>query len=222
MARYVYERPTYEEIDKAVEELHPKVYKEFGDFDVLAPVGSGGYVVFRMFLDRERALGRIMPYVPIAANRYEGTKEIREHPLLIIPEYLEKKFNGKRILVLDDISDRGNTLIDTCYECLKISPHIFAATAYYKPHSKPLPVPHIGIKKTSNWVIFPWENGETPRKILVDAKEENWSLEELIEEFRAASFTQQQLSSFIKANEQNEYGQMARIISNTIYPNPQI
>ena len=60
---------------------------------------------------------------------------------------------SSRILVVDDISDTGKTL-------LKLSPKL-SATIHYNSSSRFRPTVWSLLKSDGNWIIYPWENSDT-------------------------------------------------------------
>jgi len=77
----------------------------------------------------------------------------------------------KRILVVDDISDTGTTLI-ALYD--KINPLQFGyrpitVTIHYKPGSKF--VPDIYHEETNDWIVYPWETEETSKADYTEKQE---------------------------------------------------
>lgn len=74
-----------------------------------------------------------------------------------LPEnYDRTTIRHDELLVVDDISDTGETL--------KWFRVFITASLYYKPWSKFKP--NFYIKETTNWLVFPWEKtDETPNRL---------------------------------------------------------
>jgi hypoxanthine phosphoribosyltransferase len=71
---------------------------------------------------------------------------------------------GKRVLVVDDIADTGLSLRAVIKHLRKKGAEASrVCTIYVKPHS--IYVPDFFAKRTSKWVIFPWERLEALRLI---------------------------------------------------------
>ena len=74
-------------------------------------------------------------------------------PLLM--DYYDRKIvTDKKILVVDDIADTGNTLRD--FE----SPHNIICTLHYHEDSIVLPNYYINLKG-DKWIVYPWETRDS-------------------------------------------------------------
>jgi hypoxanthine phosphoribosyltransferase len=86
-------------------------------------------------------------------------------PKLVFP--LNTDVRQKKVLVVDDIADRGDSLIlakahvqDSGASETKL------ATLHYKPWSKLRP--DYFAREYKSWIVYPWEVAETERKITVN------------------------------------------------------
>ena len=79
--------------------------------------------------------------------------------LLELPLVLNPKQIGKNTLVVDDISDTGETL----FKLLKDKMPFGVVTLFLKRTSKFKPIFHCR-KVDKEWVVFPWETLKTSKK----------------------------------------------------------
>lgn len=79
-------------------------------------------------------------------------------PLLTSTSQLKPSL-GKKVLLVDDISDTGETLRD-----FPFSKKFYTVTLFIKP--KTLFVPNFNVRVISNetWCVFPWESSLTPHE----------------------------------------------------------
>lgn len=73
--------------------------------------------------------------------------------------YTDMLETHRRILVVDDISDTGNTL-------LRVLPRVHnccIATLFMNPRTKC--VPHYYVEQSTDWIRFPWELARTDRVV---------------------------------------------------------
>lgn len=64
----------------------------------------------------------------------------------------------KRVLIVDDVSDTGTTIIETIKIAKKLKPKLLiTATLHYKPRTKKMP--DIFAQKVENdvWIVYPWD-----------------------------------------------------------------
>ena len=75
----------------------------------------------------------------------------------IIHNILTLKRRDFPILLVDDISDTGDTLIEYYVLLERLYPErkFGVATLFYKPHSKYKP--DFYVRETTSWIVFPWE-----------------------------------------------------------------
>jgi hypoxanthine phosphoribosyltransferase len=96
------------------------------------------------------------------------------------------------VLVVDEIADTGESLrLVKVHLIERGATEVKIATIYYKPWS--IVTPDYYEKKTSNWVVFPWEIKETIHKIVKKYKEEKTvkeKMEKLVKAGIAAKFVE--------------------------------
>ena len=98
----------------------------------------------------------------IGIKFYKGVGETRERPLVTSGPTLSPR--EKRVLIVDDVSDSGRTL-QTAIELIKLygAKEVRTATLYVKPRT--ILYPDYYYAETTDWIVFPWEYGETIREI---------------------------------------------------------
>jgi len=98
----------------------------------------------------------------IGVKFYKGIGETRERPLVTSGPTISPR--EKKVLIVDDVSDSGRTL-QTAIELIKLygAKEVRTATLYVKP--KTILYPDYYYAETSDWVVFPWEYGETIREL---------------------------------------------------------
>ena len=126
---------TWQEIENAIDYITSRIKSKRIQIDVVYGVPRGGLILAVLLSHRLNV------------------------PLILDP-FLTK---DKRILVIDDISDSGTTLMNLIS---KMTPSKFShppvtATIHYKPGS--LFIPDIYYSTTSNWVVYAWETESTSK-----------------------------------------------------------
>ncbi|MFQ5976491.1 MAG: phosphoribosyltransferase [Candidatus Hydrothermarchaeales archaeon] len=126
----------------------------------------------------------------ITVQFYESVGKTGNKPKIVHP--IQGDIRGKNLLLVDDISDTGESLI-VAKEHLeeKGAREIIIATLMKKPHTKF--EPDIFADKTSAWVIFPWEIRETIR----DIKKSSKSKEEFEKEMEKAGISKEEYDEYI-------------------------
>ena len=101
----------------------------------------------------------------------------------VITQPVTSQVSGKRVLVVDDVSDSGLSL-KAVYRHLKRkgARDIKVCTIYFKPRS--VFTPDFYSRTTRKWVIFPWERLETLRLISTKLGKDGTNATKLVGELR--------------------------------------
>ncbi len=140
--------------------------------EVLVSIFRGGMVIARYlsdFLDvREIRSVRIEHYS--ALEKREGAR---------IVEPLRERVDGKRVLVVDDVADTGDSLAEAVRHVREMgASEVRVATLHYKPWSKV--TPDYYVEQTESWVIYPWEYAETAKFLMEMLTKEGSSKEDAL------------------------------------------
>jgi hypoxanthine phosphoribosyltransferase len=156
--RLEYEAPTWNRIYKMLISQAKKIRESGFQPDVILGVSRGGWIPARILSDLlenpNLANVRVEFYVDVAKTR--------NAPLLT--QGTSADVAGKRVLVVDDVSDTGKSLRLVKDHVLKQgAKELKVATLYRKPWS--MLKPDYCERETKAWVVFPWERKETIRRI---------------------------------------------------------
>ena len=138
---------TYEEFVKDIKTLEKEI-KKFAP-DTLLAIARGGMSLVHFLAERLN----IRDVYALNAISYENEKKLGKPKIFNIP-----KINTKKALLVDDISDSGETL----YNTLKILKNKYpntefkTLTLFYKEKTKL--IPDFTLKKTDKWIVFFWDN----------------------------------------------------------------
>jgi uncharacterized protein len=127
--------------------------------EILVAIARGGLIPARIIAD----LLEMRTFESIQIEFYSGINQTRLEPTL--RQTLTTNIVGKKVLLVDDIADKGESLkLAKAHLQQKGPSQIKTTTLYYKPQS--ITIPDFYEKQTTNWVVFPWETKETLRKII--------------------------------------------------------
>jgi xanthine phosphoribosyltransferase len=128
--------------------LLSKQIKEYNP-DCLVPIARGGLTIGHFLAESLE----IRDVVVINTISYDKDKKLDKVKVFNIPN-----LSGfKKIVIVDDISDSGDTLEEVIKVIKTIYPdiEIKIATIFYKPTSKV--IPDFKLKVAKDWIIFFWE-----------------------------------------------------------------
>jgi hypoxanthine phosphoribosyltransferase len=186
-----FEIPTWERIYELLLNLASKVRKAGFRPDVIVGIARGGWPPARIMSD----LLENPELANVKAEFYLSVAETKGEPIITQP--VSVSVEGKKVLVVDDVADTGKSLA-LVRKHLKEqgAKQVKISTIYYKPWS--IVTPDWFEKKTSHWIIFPWERKETVRRILEKSKKHGKTVEEAKETLIGYGFNRKLVEKFIK------------------------
>ena len=125
--------------------------------DKIIAISRGGLVASRILSD--------LLSVKISHISISSYKNLQQDKEPLISDVPHGNLKGKILLIVDDVSDSGKTLKRAIkyFRDLKVQ-KVYTAAAYIKPHT--IQMPDFWIKKTTSWIIFPYELKETAKAFL--------------------------------------------------------
>jgi Predicted phosphoribosyltransferases len=147
----------WDDIVSGVEELANKVLASGFRPDVIVGILRGGLFVANLLSD----VMDVEEVVPLGIRSYVGVKS-RGTPVVYHRPSLEG-LNGKRVLLVDDVSDEGKTLM-TAHSLIRDSAYpadLRTSVLHIKPWTRF--VPDYYVLSTSHWILYPWSRYESAR-----------------------------------------------------------
>jgi hypoxanthine phosphoribosyltransferase len=154
-----YEVPTWNQIYEMLLNQAQKIKTQNYKPDIIIAIARGGVVPARILSDLLEAPN--LSFIQI--EFYTNINQTLQEPTL--KQTLNTNVTGKKILLIDDISDTGKSLkLAITHLQHQGAIEIKTATLYQKPQS--VTIPDFSEKQTTDWVVFPWDIKETLRKII--------------------------------------------------------
>ncbi len=145
---------TWSEVDRMARKLGEKIKKSGFEPDSIVAISRGGFPVARILSDELGTL--LLSSLQVRFYRAPGKTEKRAE--IVCP--LNLNVRGQKVLVVDDVSDTGESLaLAVRHVEAKRPEQLRTATLHYKPWSRFRP--HYFVKETRSWVVYPWERKET-------------------------------------------------------------
>ena len=140
----------WSEFDDASRLLATRVRESGFDPDVVIAIARGGLLLAGAI---SYALGT-KNCGSINVEFYTGIDERLPKPVLSAPMLDAPALAGKKVLVVDDVSDSGHTLALVVGLLEETASEVRSATLYTKPRT--VLVPDFTWRETSGWIVFPW------------------------------------------------------------------
>ncbi|MCS7121404.1 MAG: phosphoribosyltransferase [Archaeoglobaceae archaeon] len=156
---------SWEEILKFCEELANKIKKSGYRPDVIVAIARGGWIPARILCDHlniKELYSIKTEHWGIVATK---TGEAR------ITQPLNVKLENKKVLVVDDVADTGETVKLVLDHVKSFSPEdVKIAVIDYKRTSGFVPDYYVNFIEEWKWVVYPWSLREDVKDLLKDKK----------------------------------------------------
>lgn len=182
---------TFDDIWKHLFKLTKKIEDANFTPEVIVGIMRGGLAVSRILSD----LLNIKEVATLAVGFYKGINETEKKPTLT--QELHYDIKGKKILLVDDVSDSGRSLEFTVdYLSNRDYKELKTATIHYKPHS--IFKPDFFIEETPKWIVYPWEYREFTELFIAKQEEQDLSLDEIKKKLSALSLPKEIIEKISK------------------------
>ena len=152
MTQIKFHKLTWTQIHKDCLILYKKHLSSI-EIDKIVSISRGGNVMSRIFSD---LLGNL-PISHFTISSYHDLKK-QKHP--VITEQLNTDLEDKTVLIVDEVSDTGETFDIAIDHIRRFNPKkIYTLAPYIKPHTKFRP--DFWEKNIDAWIVFPYDIRET-------------------------------------------------------------
>ncbi|MFP3220091.1 MAG: phosphoribosyltransferase [Candidatus Marsarchaeota archaeon] len=181
--RYV--KPSYDEIRELAFTLYEKIRQSGWIEDVDVALGRGGLFALRSLQDYYVAAGIKIPYTVISVERYTGIGS-GAGGAVKMKGLSPSAIKGKKVLLVDDVSDTGATLAAVKEACAKKgAAEVRSATIHFKPWSRLKPDYYA--QRVDAWIIYPWNLYETLRELVTSMRGAGLGGKEIAQELSRAN-----------------------------------
>jgi uncharacterized protein len=156
--------------------------------DLIVAIARGGMTIAHMLSD--------FLSLPVATFTISSYKDMQQTKLSDISFHVGGELAGKKILLVDDISDSGKTFIrGTEYlKGLGVT-SIITAAPYIKPWTKHLPDHYV--EKTDKWVVLPYEARETIEAVASLLKKEGKTQNDIIQKLKGLGISEDFINTYL-------------------------
>jgi len=173
---------SWEDVERLSEKLAQKIIESGFEPDLVVAISRGGFDPARILCDQ---LG-IRRLASVQVEFYSGVQDTAEKPRIVYP--LNADVRGKRVLLVDDVSDTGDSLMLAKEHVLAGSPgELKVATLHIKPWTSLRPDYHAS--ETEAWIVYPWEPVESIRSIAAKLGKNGYSDREIREKLLELGFS---------------------------------
>lgn len=158
-------------------------------YDLIVAIARGGMTIAQILSD--------FLSLPVATFTVSSYKDLCQEKSSEISFHVGGNLKNKRILLVDDVSDTGKTFERGVEYLHKLgATSITTASLLIKPQSKY--VPDFFVKKTSTWIVFPYEVKETILSMKKMMEKEKKTIGEIKEKLKELKIPKEFVESYLK------------------------
>lgn len=155
---------TWDDIQKLCKKLSEKIKKSGYSPDVVVAIARGGWIPARIVcdhLDIKDLYSVKTEHWGVVATKTGEAK---------ITQPLNVNLEGKKVLIVDDVADTGDTIRVVLEHVRELSPSdVKVAVVDYKKTSKFLPDFYAAEMENWKWIVYPWSIKEDLRSLIEKA-----------------------------------------------------
>lgn len=148
---------TYEDIYDSVKKVSEEIVSKDINVDVIIAIATGGWFPARILRTLLPSGDLPLPLYSVGMINYDNKDNLLREPRLLqkLPDELD--LNDKTVLVVDEVTETGGTLIKVKEYISSLNPKkIYTVVLHVKDKSKFKP--DFAEKKMGNkWIVYPWE-----------------------------------------------------------------
>jgi hypoxanthine phosphoribosyltransferase len=183
---------TWSDIQRLSEKTADKIIEDGFTPDLIIAVSRGGFDPARIISDQLD----IRKLASLQIIYYSGVNKKKKKPEILYP--LNAKIKGLKVLVVDDVSDSGNSLISVKkYVLAKGVDAVKIATLHHKPWSKYKPDYYA--EEVDKWIIYPWESRESIKDLVKLLSNKGVSKNDIMDKLREIGYTDHELKRHLGA-----------------------
>jgi uncharacterized protein len=141
---------SYEQLGEASRELAQQIADSGFETDIVVAIARGGMLLAGSLA---YALG-VKSCGALNVEFYTGVGTRLPEPIVLPPMLDETSLDGKRVLLVDDVSDSGRTLALVIHLLEASGATVKTVVLYTKPHT--VQEAHFTWRRTDKWINFPW------------------------------------------------------------------
>jgi uncharacterized protein len=139
---------SWNEYHTTAQKLAATILDHSEPLDKIVAISRGGLTLGHLLSD--------LLHVPISTITIQSYTDIQMQGEIRVTQKLQSPIRNQRILLVDDVSDSGKTMLRAIKYLKHLSPKkITSVTMFYKPHS--VYRPDYFAKQTTKWILFPYE-----------------------------------------------------------------
>ncbi|TFH15670.1 phosphoribosyltransferase [Candidatus Bathyarchaeota archaeon] len=181
---------TWDEVQRLSEKTADMIKEDGFKPDIMIAVSRGGFDPARIISDQ---MG-IRKLASLQIIYYSSVNEKRDKPEILFP--LNAQIEGLKVLVVDDVSDSGHSLLAVKrYVEEKGASEVKIATLHHKPWSEYKP--DFYAEEVDKWILYPWEPNESINDLVQMLTGKGLNGSEIKKKLKEIGYTEHELRRYL-------------------------
>lgn len=182
---------TWDDVQAAAEKTADKIKQDGFIPDIMIAISRGGFDPARIISDQLS----IRKLASLQVIYYSSVNEKMKEPQVLFP--LNAQIKGLKVLVVDDVSDSGHSLMAVKkYTEDKGAAIVKVATLHHKPWSEFKPDYYADM--VDKWILYPWEPNESIQDLVYMLSERGLSKEDIPNKLREIGYSEHEISRYLR------------------------
>ncbi|MBC8463223.1 phosphoribosyltransferase [Candidatus Bathyarchaeota archaeon] len=182
---------TWDDVQRLSEKVSDLIKDSGYKPDLMIAISRGGFDPARIMSDQLD----IRKLASLQIIYYTGLNTRMDEPEVLFP--LNAQIEGLKVLVVDDVSDSGNSLIVVKkYVEEKGASEVKLATLHHKPWSKFMP--DFYAEEVEEWIIYPWEPRESVNDLVNMLANAGMDKSMIPAKLKEIGFSEQQIDRYLE------------------------
>ena len=181
---------SWKEVQRLCELLAKKILESGYKPKIIVAISRGGFPPARILCD----LLDIRMLASVGIRYYSSINVTNAEPTIVFPLCVDTR--GKKILIVDDVADKGQTLTVAKKTILKNKAVcVKVATLHFKLRS--ILRPDFYAQETEAWVVYPWETKETAKELVEKLESEGRNTSFILSELKKLGFNKKTIDDLL-------------------------
>jgi hypoxanthine phosphoribosyltransferase len=182
---------TWNDIQLIAEKTADKIKEDGFEADIIIAVSRGGFDPARIISDQLE----IRKLASLQIIYYSNVGRKKEKPEILFP--LNAQVKGLKVLVVDDVSDSGQSLITAKKYVEEMgAAEVKIATLHHKPWSECEPDYYADM--VDEWILYPWEPNESIQDLVQMLTEKGVHQEDIPSKLIEIGYTEHEIKRYLK------------------------
>jgi hypoxanthine phosphoribosyltransferase len=187
-----YHSVSWKQLHTLIHTLTERIQKKNQKYDLIVGIARGGLTMAHIASDFLK--------LPVASFTISSYKDFKKQEMSEISFHVGGDLKGKRILLIDDVSDTGKTFIRGIKYLSDLgATSITTASPFIRVNSKYMPDFYVK-KVVDEWIVFPYDMRETVEAFQTNLLKDGKSLTHISQQLSIIKIPKKYITKYLKTS----------------------